>query len=78
AGLPSLAPELILIAADDDPMVPASVSTRAALRAPQASCIRFATGGHLLHEAEPDTIAALIEARCLGETAVDAQDRRRA
>ncbi|MBL6430925.1 MAG: hypothetical protein HPM95_05770 [Alphaproteobacteria bacterium] len=29
---PSLAPELILIAADDDPMVPASVLTRAALQ----------------------------------------------
>jgi magnesium chelatase accessory protein len=78
AGLPSLAPELILVAAEDDPMVPASVSTRAAQLAPQASCIRFATGGHLLHEAEPDKIAALIEAHCLGETAVDTQDRRRA
>ncbi|WP_037547482.1 alpha/beta fold hydrolase BchO [Stappia stellulata] len=78
AALPALDRDLILIAAEDDPMVPASVSTRAAARAPNATCVRFKTGGHLLHEAEPDKIASLIEEHCLGATAVDSRDRRRA
>jgi magnesium chelatase accessory protein len=78
ATLPSLDRDLILIAAEDDPMVPVSVSKRAAARAPNATCIRFETGGHLLHEAEPDKIASLIEEHCLGKTAVDSRDRRRA
>ncbi|SDT96535.1 alpha/beta fold hydrolase BchO [Stappia sp. ES.058] len=78
AALPSLDRELVLIAADDDPMVPASVSTRAAARARSATCIRFATGGHLLHEAEPDKIATLIEERCFSRASPESKDRRSA
>ncbi|SIR42711.1 magnesium chelatase accessory protein [Rhizobium sp. RU20A] len=52
---------LTLIAADDDPMVPAAHSAHAARLAPSGRLVRTPTGGHLLHEAAADTVCRMIE-----------------
>lgn len=58
--LPRLAVPLTLIVAEDDPMVPAEVSRRAAARAAQGEVVALTSGGHLLHEAEPALIVRLV------------------
>lgn len=52
---------LHLYAAEDDPMVPASNSKKAAALAPNSSLTLTASGGHLVHESHPDRIADWIE-----------------
>ncbi|MEM6463698.1 MAG: alpha/beta fold hydrolase BchO [Pseudomonadota bacterium] len=49
-----------LIAAEDDPAVPASVSRRAAAAIPDAKLVLLPKGGHLLHEADWQDVAGLI------------------
>ncbi len=49
-----------LLAARNDPTVPYAVSVRAEERLPFAH-LTAVDGGHLVHEADPDTIASLIE-----------------
>ena len=60
--LAELATPLFLIANRDDPMVPAAVSERVAQFAGAATVMLEPKGGHLSHEAEPETYAGLIEA----------------
>lgn len=47
---------LDLFAAEDDPMVPASSSKKAASLAPDSSLTLTATGGHLVHECRPQVV----------------------
>ena len=51
-ALPKLTAPVLLIAAHDDPMVPANVSRDAAHRLPAATLRIFGSGGHLLHEVD--------------------------
>lgn len=50
-----------LVAARDDPMVPASVSRAAAPLLPAGRYVPIDCGGHLLHEVEPGLIAGLLD-----------------
>jgi len=52
------------IVAEDDPMVSPGDSTEAAARMPDAEILRFATGGHLLHEVDAPALARLVTERC--------------
>lgn len=52
---------LALIAADDDPMVPAANSAHAARLAPRGHLMRLPSGGHLVHETKAETVCRLIE-----------------
>ncbi|MFB2552393.1 alpha/beta fold hydrolase BchO [Ensifer soli] len=52
---------LILIAADDDPMVPAGNSAHAARLAPKGRWMRMPSGGHLVHETAAETVCRMIE-----------------
>ncbi len=65
AKLGSLPCPVTLVAAEDDRMVPASVAREAARLIADAELVIEAKGGHLLHEAEPEFAAKLIEQRCL-------------
>ncbi len=60
AMMPDLRVAVSLIAAEDDRTVPVSVSRRAAAAIPGARLITVPTGGHLLHEVDPDSIARII------------------
>lgn len=60
AKLPRIKTDVRLLVARDDPMVPPLVSREAATRLPNGEVISCDTGGHLLHEADPDTVSALI------------------
>lgn len=64
ARLGELKIPVTLIAAADDPMVPSSVSGRAARLMPDGSFVAVPRGGHLLHEADPQRAFELIEASC--------------
>ncbi|VVT20556.1 alpha/beta fold hydrolase BchO [Hoeflea sp. EC-HK425] len=64
ARLGGLKTPVTLIAAADDPMVPSSVSDRAARLIPEGNFIAVPRGGHLLHEADPQRVCELIEASC--------------
>lgn len=73
ARLPRLSTRLILVAAEDDPMVPARVSKRAAALAPHGEYRSVRTGGHLLHEVDPAFFAELVrQAYGLRKTATSA------
>ena len=61
----ALTPPVTLIVADDDPMVPPEASVAAAKRITAAEVLRFPTGGHLLHEVDPHSLARLIGEHCL-------------
>lgn len=52
---------LDLFAAEDDPMVPASTSRKAAAIAKTASLTLTATGGHLVHECYPERVQDWID-----------------
>lgn len=54
---------ITLIVAEDDPMVPPSVSRQAADRAPQGALVEIAEGGHLVHEVAPEAVARLVRDR---------------
>lgn len=64
--LPNLKIPLTLVVAQDDAMVPASVSRNAAKRVPGAELITIPHGGHLLHEVDPQAIATIIRERAGG------------
>jgi pimeloyl-ACP methyl ester carboxylesterase len=53
---------LVLIAAKDDLFVPARVSREAAAKACHAEFVLLPYGGHLVHEVEPEAVAAYIKA----------------
>jgi len=57
---------LALLAARDDPMVPAKSSETAAALCRDASLTFNETGGHLLHECEPERVHSWIE-KCLDD-----------
>jgi len=61
-----LAIPLDLFAAEDDPMVPATGSKKAAELTEAGSLTLTGTGGHLVHESHPDRIAAWIETTLAG------------
>ena len=62
ADLAGLTVPTTFIVAEDDPMVSPSDSTKAAARIAGAETVRLATGGHLLHEVETETVTqAIIE-----------------
>ncbi len=63
AKLGKIETSVTLIAAEDDPMVPASGSIDAAQRLPNAELVLIPKGGHLAHETEPGQIAEIILAR---------------
>lgn len=52
---------LTLIAAEDDPMVPAANSAHAAGLAPRGRLMRTPSGGHLVHETAAETVCRMIE-----------------
>jgi magnesium chelatase accessory protein len=56
-----------LIAAEDDPMVPARISREAAGRFPDARHVEVPRGGHLLHEIDPESVASTIEDLAVAE-----------
>ena len=58
--LPSIDTPVHLYAARNDPTVPYNVSVRAQERIPNARLFAI-DGGHLIHEAEPEMVADLIE-----------------
>ena len=67
ARLSRLTKPVTLIAAADDPMVPARVSRQAARSIPDCTLEIVDRGGHLLHEADPQRVFELISrASCLG------------
>jgi len=76
--LPALTVPLTLIAAEDDPMVPAAVSRKAAARAGAGDYVGIPHGGHLLHETDIEPIARLIEERCGAASARAPLDARSA
>ncbi len=63
-----LAVPMTFIVADDDPMVPPKDSHDAVARIDAAELVIIKTGGHLLHEVEPDRIARLILEICSRKT----------
>jgi len=60
ARLPQTAVPVTLITAAQDGAVPPATSRDAAQRIPDAHLVALPTGGHLVHEEDPATIAALI------------------
>ena len=58
--LASLTTPITLVAAGDDQFVPARVSKEAAAKAPNASIVTLPKGGHLVHEIDPEAVAAII------------------
>jgi magnesium chelatase accessory protein len=60
ARLSSMPCPVTLVAARDDVMVPPSVSREAATLIPGCQLVLHETGGHLLHEVEPDFAAGII------------------
>ena len=54
---------LVLVIARNDATVSPEVSERAAKKAPNATLIAFETGGHLLHEVNPEAVAEIIAGR---------------
>lgn len=64
---------LALLAARDDPMVPAGSSEMAASLCRNASLTLMETGGHLLHEGSPGRVSAWI-ADCLRDHRTDGVD----
>jgi magnesium chelatase accessory protein len=60
ASLDRIATPVTLIAAADDPMVPARVSRQAAQRIPVCRLEVLDRGGHLVHEVTPGDVFALI------------------
>jgi magnesium chelatase accessory protein len=62
ARLPSMHCAVTLVAARDDVMVPPSVSREAAALMPDCQLVLHETGGHLLHEVEPEFATTLIMA----------------
>ena len=71
-GIRSLDAPLRLLAARDDRMVPAEVSRNAAQDAPNGQYGQLPDGGHLVHETDPEAVAAMIEEALVstGETAL--------
>jgi len=61
AMLRRLSGPLFLYAAEDDPMVPPSGSTKAAALAPHSHLTLAGSGGHLAHESHPEDVAKWIE-----------------
>ncbi|MCU0830284.1 MAG: alpha/beta fold hydrolase [Rhizobiaceae bacterium] len=59
-AMPMIAAPVTLIAAEDDSFVPARVSREAAQRLANGHFTPVALGGHLVHETDPDLIAAMI------------------
>jgi magnesium chelatase accessory protein len=51
---------LVLIAASDDLFVPARVSREAAAKARHCEFVLLPHGGHLVHEVEPEAVAAIV------------------
>jgi len=62
-GMPGIGAAVTLVATEDDPMVPASVSREAAARIPGCELIVLPSGGHLVHETRPDFAAQIIAER---------------
>ncbi|GAA0787121.1 alpha/beta fold hydrolase [Roseibium denhamense] len=62
AMLKRLAVPIDFYAAEDDPMVPASSSKKAAGYAPNSRLTLTSNGGHLVHESHPELVAEWIEA----------------
>lgn len=62
-ALPRIDVPVTLMATEDDPMVPAGVSRRAALRLPRGEHVSLGSGGHLVHETAPASVAGTILAR---------------
>jgi len=60
--LPELKPELLLVVGENDRMVPAEEAERIKARLPAAEIHSLPGYGHLLHEEQPEEIAALIAA----------------
>lgn len=58
--LPKITLPCLFITAAGDRAVPPDVSARAAARMPRAEVVALPTGGHLVHEEEPDRVASLI------------------
>lgn len=65
---PDLAVPMTFIVADDDPMVPPTDSRDAVARIDAAELISIETGGHLLHEVQPERIAEIIRETCSRKT----------
>ena len=74
ARLSRLTAPVTLIAAADDPMVPARVSRQAARLIPDCALEIADLGGHLMHEADPQLVFDLIShASCPGATSQPAK-----
>lgn len=58
-----------LVATENDPLVPASVSREAAALIPRSQVVMVRDGGHLLHEVRPQFAAKTIRERALEENA---------
>lgn len=67
-ALRALACPLLLLAAQDDPMVPCENSRHAARLCARAELILSSKGGHLLHECAADQVAKQIETIVAGQT----------
>lgn len=67
--LPRLTTRLILIAGDNDKMVPSTEISRIRALVPRAEPVWLRGLGHLAHEERPDEIAALLERLLVHETA---------
>lgn len=68
--LPRLRTRLILVAGDNDKMVPPTEVSRIRALVPAAEPVWLKGLGHLAHEERPDEIAALMERLLVHETAV--------
>ena len=64
ARLPQLATPTTLVVAADDPMVRPRVSHDAARKMPNAEVRAIPSGGHLLHEVQPDLIDEIVRETC--------------
>lgn len=60
AALPALALPVLLMAAEDDPSVPARISREAGTRMAHAEVYLLPKGGHLVHEVDAGAVAARI------------------
>ncbi len=67
--LPRLSTRLILVAGDNDKMVPPTEISRIRALVPAAETIWLRGLGHLAHEERPDAVAALLERLLVHETA---------
>jgi magnesium chelatase accessory protein len=68
--LPRLTTRLILVAGDNDKMVPPTEVSRVRALVPNAEPVWLHGLGHLAHEERPDEVAALLERLVVHETAV--------